>query len=97
MKLQIEALYGGIVQLTKEELQKEVLYVDENRLPNSDQYDSICQFIHRGENGKLYLIDIIVVDGEDEPQKGINFLATEVEADFELVKDILKEKNAAVD
>jgi len=79
MKIEIEALFGGVVELTKEELKQEVLYVDENRLPNSDQYDSICQFIHRGKDGKLYLIDIIVVNGEDEPQKGINFLATEIE------------------
>lgn len=68
----------GMVQLTQKDLDDTLTLVP-HELPNTDMYESICQFKMMGMNGEWLLFNVVQVDGEDETEKGINIFVNRIE------------------
>ena len=68
----------GVVQLTQKDLDDTLTLVP-HELPNTDMYESICEFKMMGMNGEWLLFNVVAVDGEDEIERGINILVNRIE------------------
>ena len=68
----------GVVQLTPQELE-ETLVLIPHELPNTDMYETKAEFKMMGMDGKWLLFTVIVVDGEDELEKGVNIFVNRIE------------------
>jgi hypothetical protein len=68
----------GLVQLTQKDFDDTLTLVP-HELPNTDMYESVCQFKLMGMDGNWLLFDIIRVDGEDEVERGINIFVNRIE------------------
>ena len=68
----------GTVKLTAKDFDK-IPSIVPHELPNLDKYDSICQFKIIGIDATWILIDIVIVDGNDEKEKGVNVIAKRIE------------------
>jgi hypothetical protein len=64
----------GTVDLTAKDFD-EIPSIVPHELPNTDMYETVCQFKIIGMQGDWILIDIVLVDGEDEAEKGVNVFA----------------------
>ena len=68
----------GLVQLTQKDLDETPTLIP-HELPNTDMYESVCQFKMMGMNGEWLLFNIVNVDGDDELEKGINIFVNRIE------------------
>jgi hypothetical protein len=68
----------GVVQLTQKDLDDTLTLVP-HELPNTDMYESVCEFKMMGMNGEWLLFNVVAVDGEDEIERGINILVNRIE------------------
>lgn len=68
----------GLVQLIQKDLD-ETLTLVPHELPNTDMYETLCQFKMMGMNGEWLLFNVIQVDGDDEVERGVNIFVNRVE------------------
>jgi len=68
----------GLVQLTQKDLDKTLTLIP-HELPNTDMYETICQFKTMGMDGAWLLFNVIQVDGQDELERGVNIFVNRIE------------------
>ena len=66
-----------IVELTQAECD-EIPSMVASDLPNTDMYDPILQFKFMGRSGGWNFVNVIHVNGEDEVEKGLNFIVNQI-------------------
>ncbi|MHA1701444.1 MAG: hypothetical protein ACTSWK_04160 [Promethearchaeota archaeon] len=67
----------GIVELTEKEVE-EIPSMIAHELPNIDMYKTAFQFKFMDIHGNWQLVNIVHVKNEDEVEKGVNFLCSQI-------------------
>lgn len=67
----------GTVVLTQKEFD-EIPAMIGHELPNTDMYETLFQFRFMGRSGEWNFVNVVHVKNDDEVEKGVNFLVSQI-------------------